>query len=258
MVNLNKIKKVLNYRYIKENYHRFHKIFYRIFIINNLLKAQYLLYIIGVYKFQNFRNLHSLKNKHNGETIYIIGNGPSLKDINFDWFSDKITLASNKIFLSYDNTSWRPSYYFVEDDLVIKQNIAEIKKLDPSNMFLASACLAETKRIPKATYFILKQNHFYPNLPNFSNNISRSVFWGSSVTYSQLQFAAYMGASKVVMLGIDFSFHIPKKSKDSSKEIMSEGEVNHFHKNYRKPGEKWNVPNLDYQILSFKSAKKYY
>ena len=44
-----------------------------------------------------------------------------------------------------------------------------------------------------------------------------------------------MGASKVVMLGIDFSFHIPKKSKDSSKEIMSEGEVNHFHKNYRKP-----------------------
>ena len=32
-----------------------------------------------------------------------------------------------------------------------------------------------------------------------------------------------MGA-KVVILGIDFSFHIPK-SKDSSKEIMSEGEL---------------------------------
>ena len=78
-------------------------------------------------------------------------------------------------------------------------------------MFLASACLAETKRIPKATYFILKQNHFYPNLPNFSNNISRSVFRFISL-YSRIQFAAYMGASKVVMLGIDFE-HIPKNLK---------------------------------------------
>ena len=73
--------------------------------------------------------------------------------------------------------------------------------------------------------------------------------------YSQIQFAVFMGAKKIVLLGVDFSFDVPEQFKNSSKEIVSEGERNHFHKDYRKKGEKWNIPNLEYQLLSFNKAR---
>ena len=60
---------------------------------------------------------------------------------------------------------------------------------------------------------------------------------------------------KEFLLGVDFSFSIPKKNLDSSKEIISEGEVNHFSKLYRKPGEKWNMPNLNLQEKGYESVK---
>ena len=36
------------------------------------------------------------------------------------------------------------------------------------------------------------------------------------------------------------------------------GERNHFHSDYRKPGEHWRQPNLEYQEKSFLSARNYF
>ena len=37
--------------------------------------------------------------------------------------------------------------------------------------------------------------------------------------------------------------------------LKSAGEVNHFHPDYRKPGEAWAVPNMEGQRYSFQSAR---
>ena len=68
---------------------------------------------------KNNTKLRSLKNKHKGETIFIIGNGPSLTPEILSKIKGKTCLASNKIYLMFGITDWRPNYYTVEDDLVL-------------------------------------------------------------------------------------------------------------------------------------------
>jgi hypothetical protein len=73
---------------------------------------------------------------------------------------------------------------------------------------------------------------------------------GASVVVDLIQLAQYMGFDNIYLVGIDFSFYIPKGSETEETSISgdvlkSSGEVNHFHKDYRKPGEKWTVPRLD-------------
>ena len=79
-----------------------------------------------------FKALEKLRDAHAGKRVVVMGNGPSLSRIDFDDLKGEITFASNKIFLAFDKTDWRPTYYSVEDDLVIIQNIGKLRsKIDP-------------------------------------------------------------------------------------------------------------------------------
>jgi len=62
-----------------------------------------------------------------------------------------------------------------------------------------------------------------------------------------------MGIKKIYLIGIDFNFTEPNEKKGST--CISKGEVNHFHPDYRKPGEEWAEPKLDYQLMAFQTAK---
>jgi hypothetical protein len=73
-----------------------------------------------------------------------------------------------------------------------------------------------------------------------------------------------MGIRELYLIGIDFHFNIPSTMTDDisfespvyRNALVSQGEVNHFHKEYRKPGEKWSTPRLDMQKHAFRTAKK--
>jgi hypothetical protein len=101
--------------------------------------------------------------------------------------------------------------------------------------------------------------HYEPDakdFPQFNPDVSSGLFWGSTVIYTMIQWAIYLGSKEIYLLGVDFSFDVPTDQK-GKQEIVSEGEVNHFHKDYRQVGEKWNKPNLDIQKESFLTAKAY-
>ena len=57
------------------------------------------------------------------------------------------------------------------------------------------------------------------------------------------------------LTGVDFSFDVPEKNVFNGK-VVSEGEINHFHPDYRKEGEVWGLPDLDLQERSFRLARK--
>jgi len=65
-----------------------------------------------------------------------------------------------------------------------------------------------------------------------------------------------MGISKIYLLGVDFSFDIPKNPSNGDI-LRCEGEKNHFHPDYRKRGETWTIPRLDLQYKSFSCAKSF-
>ncbi len=212
--------------------------------------------------FQNFlecgkaRNFRVFQNVHKGYRAFVIGNGPSLKTPDLDKLKNELTFSSNKIYLAFDETDWRPNYYAVEDKLVMLQNFDKIRDLTGFAKFFPSNFDRWFSRIPDAIYFDLEVKFFYPGRPEFSFNAEERICWGSTITYSLIQLACYMGIREIYLIGVDHDFTIPEeRSFEDENILISQDECNHFHPDYRKPGEKWFVPNLEVGIKSYEAAR---
>ena len=208
-----------------------------------------------VFHHSNTKKLLTLKNKHVGERCFVIGNGPSLSINDLDKLKNEVSFAANKIYLAFDQTDWRPTYYCVEDHLVLQQNLKEINNLQGMIKLIPEAMNNWVLGIKGAIFYNLLWSDFYPDFPKFGIDALETLYWGSTVIYSMMQLACFMGIRDIYLIGVDFNFNIPENVKQNGIELTSTGEINHFHPNYRKPGEKWHVPNLHVQEKSFGSAK---
>lgn len=213
------------------------------------------------YLSENDQSLLSLKDIHKGRRVFVIGSGPSLRVEDLDRLHDEITFACNKIYLAYDKTDWRPSYYSVIDSMVAHNCAEEIQQLRLKKIFGSVV----KPNFPSASDIIWLKDLPSPIVDNkrqfqFSKNIIEGTYGGFTVIYTMLQLAYYMGVREVFLLGVDFSFTTPKPSDEKSRLgetlLTCEGEINHFHPDYRKNGEQWTLPQLDYQYMAFQKAKK--
>lgn len=210
---------------------------------------------------ENDKKLLSLKNIHKGKRAFLIGSGPSLQIGDLDKLQNEITFACNKIYVAFNETNWRPTYYSVIDCMVAHNCAEKIQKLKLEKLFCreleqdfpGSTDVTWLKHIP--SQFIDNKEQF-----DFSKKIVRGVYGGYTVIYTMLQLAYYMGINEVYLLGLDFNFHTPKPTGEKSRlnEIILEhkDETNHFHPDYRKIGEKWTFPQLDNHYLAFQKAKQ--
>lgn len=204
----------------------------------------------------SFSALDALNDKHKGETCLILGNGPSLAQLDFETAKTLPTLASNKIFLIFDKTDWRPTYFFVEDDLVISQNIDHLsRKIDPATTSITPyVCKVYDTRLYGDVYVGYSFRKIFDRAQHFSTDPMREIYNGYSVVYTQIQMALYMGFETLLLAGVDFRFDTGKETAANG-ELLGGGTVNHFSKNYRKPGERWNLPHLERQKISFSMAR---
>ena len=62
-----------------------------------------------------------------------------------------------------------------------------------------------------------------------------------------------MGCTEIVLIGVDHSYQLP--SVKQGNRYIYEGERNHFHPDYRAPGEAWHQPNLDVLERSYGKAR---
>lgn len=214
-----------------------------------------------LFKRRNIRFFKNVKNKYYGKSCVIIGNGPSLKIEDLNKLKAIVTFASNKIYLAFENTKWRPTFYSVVDVVVAKNNIEEIKHLKLKKI-LSSETLTVFKD-DKAFYFneliVTLDDEKFP-FP-FSLDASVGLNAGYTVIYNQLQLAFYMGFTTVYLIGVDYNFTIPKETKKDNyyeEVLVNSNEINHFHPDYRKAGETWAKPDLEAQFKAFSKAYQIY
>jgi len=225
-------------------------------IKNNLFHK---IWILTIYRLIYRRKISSLNDLECNESCVIIGNGPSLFVSDLSLFINIDTFASNKIFLAFEHTEWRPTFYFVEDDLVYKQNKSVVDssgfyKYKFINSFLINFG-ASGKGEPQTYLYNYKNADYLLGREPLSSDASKEIVCGYSVVVSQIQLAVYLGYKKIYLVGVDFSFDIDKDRSVNNKEIESNGDSNHFVENYRQVGELWNYPNLEKQYLAFQSVK---
>jgi hypothetical protein len=89
----------------------------------------------------------------------------------------------------------------------------------------------------------------------FSTDMSKPIGGGPTVTYHALQFAHYLGANPVIIVGVDHSFKVAKGDKLSYQKNDAD-DVNHFDPNYFGKGSIWGVPDLDQSEVVYKIAKE--
>lgn len=170
--------------------------------------------IVDIYDIDKFIHynqhpeLEMYKNIHKGKRAFIVGNGPSvtMEDLKVLHEHNEICFALNKIYKIYDRTEWRPNYVCMTDTRVINACENDLDKItDSAVVFMADRFFySDVEKNDKVQYVHLKSEYYAPNLPGFSDDITKGVYLGYSVTYDlALQIAAYMGFSEIYLIGMD-------------------------------------------------------
>jgi hypothetical protein len=182
------------------------------------------------------------KDKHKGETCYILANGPSLNDVDLGLLKNKITFGTNRIYLS----EFTSTYYVSVNPLIIEQFWDEIKDLD-STMFLPVQTDVDREFVPVDTRL---------GVACFSNP-EGPIWEGHTVTFVCLQLAYYMGFDRVVLLGLDH-YYGDDTSNPNKEEIREGADEYHFHPDYFGKGVKWNRPDLKMSEIAYSLAMSAY
>ena len=214
----------------------------------------------GIYMDRNAREWARLHNLYWGYSGFVIGNGPSLRIEDLDLLVDQVTIASNRIYLAYDKTRFRPTLLTAIDAILAENSVGELRAL-PGKKYFASSLREILEPMPGAIYWNAESGAI-PNTMRrqFSPDARKCIYDGHTITYNNLQIAYHLGLATVYLIGMDFSFTLPAKRQEHeyAEALVSEGEVNHFLPNYRKPGELWSAPDLERQQAAFISAKDYF
>lgn len=202
--------------------------------------------------------LRALKNTYSEMgRCFIIGNGPSLNNMDLNLMKDDVVFCSNSFFLKFNDLDFTPSFITVEDHLVAEdnyevfKNLKGIKKIFPIDLKHILTDDIETYWVNFRRAFLNKRND-----GNFKFNIKGEVlYWGGTVLYMNLQLAAYMGFKEIYLIGVDLSYSIPEDASVAGSVITSNSDdPNHFDGTYFGKGKRWHLPETDRMQSSFTNA----
>ncbi len=161
----------------------------------------------GIFLNDNYKELLKYQNCHKGERCFLVANGPSLTISDLELIQNEYSIACNKIYYLFGETTWRPNYYCILDEDYIEQYQDEIfSKLDfPifTNDVIAKRISTENKKGKKIIYskqIIYKDFKAWSNLLKYTYATKQ----GTIMSYC-MAVALYMGFSEIYIIGMDNS-----------------------------------------------------
>jgi hypothetical protein len=222
------------------------------------------------------------ENRYTEEPAFVIGNGPSLKNMNLDRIAGKVSFGSNAISLIFDETNWRPTVYSCIDSVVLVDRLKDIQIMRmelPEMQFFFPKHLFDDSEPPKpiavqqllpptpnTTYFDSVPCQFTDNaFTAFSPDLGKYLIHGTTVTTTLIQLAVLMGCNPIYLIGCDTNYTIPQNAKelnpdadrvDKTLVLDADNDPNHFDPNYFGKGKKWHTPNPHLMIAQYQKVKE--
>lgn len=195
--------------------------------------------------------LEQYKDIHKGESCFIIGHGPSLRvsDLDILETNHMITFSMNCTYKLFDKTEWRPDYYVLLDRRTMERySYFKWDEHTKRKCFIADMSekfWRENQSEKNIQYHSIRNMN--TRKVQFSDDISKRIYFGATVTYDCLQIAAYMGFKKIYLLGMDLA---PYKQEDKSAVLYS-----NFFKidNHEKKPQMW----INKILRGYLAAKEY-
>ena len=205
---------------------------------------------------QFFDEMRKFHNIHEGESCFVIGNGPSLSGADLDilYKHHMKSFACNSIYKAYDKTKWRPDYYVLVDVNGIEMAKEAMQYISDNCQYMFSRsngrlryCTEKYENIRLfKSVFSESEEQF-----SFSADCSEHLYIGHTVTYAMLQLAVYMGFKTIYLLGIDHQY---------AKQFVNGVEETNNVKNYSSLLEEDDVGGfylIDKTTLAYSAARKY-
>ena len=205
------------------------------------------------------------KNTHVGERCFVLGNGPSLKAEDLEWIKDEYSFAANRVYLIFDKTDWRPSFWICQDRQLIR-SLTDFYQSYDGDIFLGYQALHDFGiNVPKANYYLCNARQVIRRKTqlDFSAEADKYIIDGASVTYSAIQMAVYMGFSEIYLLGMDHQF---SHTLDKNRRIVAHKDVkiDYFDNRYKdafkkfeEKGKTYAAPDSEMITYAFEAAKRY-
>jgi len=206
----------------------------------------------------SIQQLAALKDKHRGQRVFIIGNGPSLKNTDLARLRNEFTIGVNRFYLAFPELGFSTTYFLTVNSLVVEQCAADLLAL-PIPTFLSwrsrrfiDPDVFKPGSPLSAPIFL----HTTYTGPGFSQDARRRLWEGATVTYVALQLAFHLGFQQAILIGVDHSYSTQGKPNTT---VVSQGEdPNHFHAGYFGKGFRWQLPDLDTSERSYHMARQAY
>lgn len=198
----------------------------------------------------SIRRLRKLKDLHRGQRVFIIGNGPSLRQTDMSRLRNEFTIGMNRIFLMFPELGFETTYLCSVNDLVIEQSAAELQALNIPRF--VSWRSRRWLRPDDHLYFL----HTTYTGPKFSTDLTGRLWEGATVTNIALQVAFYLGFQEAILIGVDHNFVTQGKPNTT---VTSQGDdPNHFSPAYFGKGFRWQLPDLETSERGYRMAREVY
>ncbi len=196
------------------------------------------------------------KNCNSGKRCFIIGNGPSLKVDDLNRLKGEITMAANRIYNLFDQTDWRPTYYFTIDTWGIQEVIPHIEDSAIENIFITYEAAKNENPYHSSWYHIMPKEgyvafRYNDKTAHINEDITKCFSCGYTVLFTALQFALYTGIRKIYLLGVDFNYSHVIDKWGRMKKI--DGVMDYFD------GKEYKEARLNYDsvLYAWTVARKY-
>ena len=196
--------------------------------------------------------IRKLKSSKNGKRCFIVGNGPSLTLEQLETIKNEDCFGANRIYKMFEKTDWRPKYYVIQDRY---DSTAEsvYEKINVDVFFVSDIYWKEHgMKNPNAICYHTKRNLKQSNKIPFSNDVSKYIQTASTVTYTMIQLAVYMGYKKIYLIGMDHTY--ANITNDKGEIIKRNNVKSHV---FGDENEKEVVANISYMEAAYKSAADY-
>ena len=216
--------------------------------------------------------LEALRNTYADREIVVLGNGPSLADLNPRLLEGRVSIGSNGVYEMFGDWGRTTDFLLIEDVEQAEQRGKAFRDVKPmgGRALMKLAALHTAHAMPRPwpedlcffnARYTTDEAYYTEWGPHFSEDFASLVWLGSTVTYISLQLAWYLGAKTVYLAGVDFNYGPLEDRFAPGKLVVTEENLPivqqcHFSKGYYKIGDTIGVPHTAYQRRAYELAQR--
>jgi len=210
--------------------------------------------------------LDGFVNRHKGQRCFVVGNGPSLNEIDMTLLKNEITFGSNRCYMGYENWGLNFTYWGLLDRLQVEEYGPEYE---------ANVSAHTTKFFPFEYLNMLEFENACPVNFNFDHRPPYKfsgkpdvLYLGFTVTHMMMQIAVIMGCNPIYLIGCDHRYNL-SLSDDNKRQVGSKNaqvwtaadakKPTHFSEKYTEGEEEkiFVTPKPERMERAFEVARKW-